>query len=302
MHQSLLAFVAGIGIPAVVLWIILINARVEGFIPNVSWEVIFIPVYILLLSWLVFIIFFSRERIITHLATFSWVLSWLLISAFVWMTISTLDNPEPTFSWSMVLGPLVILFAISAIFELTTLIGLSFGRNWWKSNNTLLKRRGAFHILVWLISEISLLVFVSLLGRKLDLLPEGPSWGVIFIPVWFAFASMFAVLTTECALAAQHSSNKPIRRNTVGGLVAFFLSWISLLVFTILLNVALEFPDKISVWGLTTPVFVALSIFEIYACASRENLTSDEFVYVASPKKGIELELEEEEEEDEGDR
>ena len=104
--------------------------------------------------------------------------------------------------------------------------------------------------------------------------------------MWFAFASMFAVLTTECAFATQRSSQmRPIRRKTIGGLVAFFLSWFSLLVFTILLNVALEFPDKISVWGLATPVFIALSIFEIYACVSRENLTSDELVHLDSHVK-----------------
>lgn len=300
MHKSLVSFVATIGIPALVIWIFLISARIDGFIPNISWEVIFIPVYILLLSWLVFIIYFSREKIITHLVTFSWTLTWLLITAFIWMLISTLDEPNPAFSWTMVVGPLVVLLAISAIFEFTTLIGESFKKSWWKSNNPILERHGQLHILVFLVAEISILLFISLFGRKLDLLPDGPSWGVVFIPAWFGFAALFAILTTECAFTSyQVRSRQTIRRNKAGSLFTFFLTWLSLLVFMILLNVLLDFSDKISVWILFAPVFTAIVIFELYVCISKENFTSDEQVltdynnYNEEKEENIEFEDEE---------
>jgi hypothetical protein len=286
-----LFYVSVIAIPAIFLWIILTCLRVEDLI-RVGWEIIFIPVYIIVLSWLLLIIANARASQTTHLKTLGWFLAWTIVASFLWMLISNLDADDSVaaFSWSMTIGPLVLILTIAAMSELVTLVkykgttvlvsdDAAYSTENSHTETPFLERRGIFHTLVWFVAEVTILVFVLLVGRKLDVAPGGPDWGLVFIPAWFAFGMLFAVLVTECAVA---TTTRRVIRKKIGSMVAFFLAWVALLVSAILLNVVLDHPTKLSVWAIASPVFVALGIFECYVCVAQKDLTSDDTVFMGS--------------------
>ena len=251
--------------PCVLLWILLIGAKLVGAL-DWTWISVFVPFYGVMLVWIFFVILDARQLRRQVASTFAWILVWLLVAGSTWMIVSNLQTEEKN-SWLLAVGPLAIALAVFATFEVTTCVGISRGegddwapRSRFRSNNVFLDRSNAPHVFVWLMAEVSMLVFLATFAHKLDNAPRGLHWGLVFVPLWVSFAFFLAIVTVAAVTREKKSASDGSAYCNLVSLLSLLVLWLTLLLFSILLNVKLAFPDTLEVFAVIAPLLAAIVV------------------------------------------
>lgn len=265
-------------VPELLLGVLLIGAKTEGIL-GVPWKFIFIPLYIAALALLALLIVDQRHRrhigekgigrIVIQLS------AWFLVIVFLGLLVSKLDSIDDSFSWSLILGPLMLLVAICAVFEITSCCSEGL-----RSYNALTIRMNKRDIFLWLVAEIGVLLFLFLLGLKLDILESEEEeiyedftlgWTLIFVPLWVSFVSMFFIIIL---LLMNKNISDPKNGESTGitTIIALIFWWFILMSFFILLEIEITWPGNIATFALILPLIIGLSIMLLSAfCLYKKN-------------------------------
>jgi hypothetical protein len=243
-------------VPELLLGVLLIGAKLEEMI-DLPWKIMLIPFYIAFAALLAILIIdyrrrrHSGDRGIAKIAV--QFFAWLLIVISFGLLVSKLDSVENSFSWSLTLGPLILLVGLYAIFEFTSCFSEGF-----KTYNIFLTRINKQHVFLWFVAEIGVFVFLFFLGMKLDLLATENEdkfifeWIWVFIPLWVAFAATFFISFLICGnkKSVEPQNSEPMRMITI---FAFGFWWVILLIFFVLLEMEIIWPGTIPTFALLLP-------------------------------------------------
>lgn len=246
--------------PALLLGTLFLGARIQKIILW-TWFWTLSPFYLVLFASLALIIVEYRRRSFQgeHVGARGMLILnffvWLFIFAFLYLLPSKLDNMEDSFPWSIVFSPLIAVSAISATFEITGLCVENVTHY-----SILFRRTGKFHIIIWTIVYISLLLFFAILAQKLDALPLGPPWCAVFIPMDFFLVGFF--LAIIFAKLGQSNENGAPGNLTLWASIAFLLA---MLIFTIIIQSSLCVKKKIDAFAILAPFII---VFGLITCAT----------------------------------